>query len=265
MEEIQLDNIPEYLKNSPYKSINYKDNTPILTQTYHYKENIKVNTIDDLYLLFHTLRHWQIEEKHYPYHNIFTFIRNNKELDYESFYKTFFDIPFIEQIKILIKSDNLCNSSCDNGYLLLLKYAHEKGCPWDEMTCSYAALNGCLDCLQYAHEKGCPWDERTCRYAAYYGHLKCLKYAHENGCYWDRVTCEYAAKNGHLECLKYLHENGCPWDKDSCWYAALNGHLDCLQYLHENGCPWDEDTCSNAAKYGHLECLKYARENGCPR
>ena len=33
-------------------------------------------------------------------------------------------------------------------------------------TCSEAARGGHLECLKYAHEKGCPWDEETCSEAA---------------------------------------------------------------------------------------------------
>ena len=73
----------------------------------------------------------------------------------------------------------------NNGYLEILKYAHENGCPWDENTCCRAAENGYLDCLKYVHENGCPWNEGTCHLAARYGHLECLKYAHENGCPWN--------------------------------------------------------------------------------
>ena len=62
-----------------------------------------------------------------------------------------------------------------------------------------------MDVLKYAHEKGCPWDEWTCSYAACGGHLDVLKYAHENGCPWDRRDCEYFAKiEEHLEMLNYL-------------------------------------------------------------
>ena len=54
----------------------------------------------------------------------------------------------------------------------------ENGCD----TCFYAASNGHLECLKYAHEHGCPWDELTCRYAAENGHLECLKYACAREC-----------------------------------------------------------------------------------
>jgi hypothetical protein len=56
-----------------------------------------------------------------------------------------------------------------------------------------------LDILKWAHEKGCPWNVLTCRGAAMEGHLEMLTWARENGCPWDEETCAYAAKNGHLE------------------------------------------------------------------
>jgi hypothetical protein len=37
--------------------------------------------------------------------------------------------------------------------------------------------------LQYAHEHGCPWNELACSCAARHGHLEVLQYAHEHG-YW---------------------------------------------------------------------------------
>ena len=81
----------------------------------------------------------------------------------------------------------------------------------------FAAENGHLECLKYAHERGCPWDELTCAYAAKLGNLECLKYAHEHGCPWDARTCGTAAENGHLECLKYAQDHGAP---DSAHYVV---------------------------------------------
>ena len=115
------------------------------------------------------------------------------------------------------KRTNGCENGCDtclhaasNGHLECLKYAHEHGCPWDELTCIAAAVNGQLDCLRYARKNGCPWDEKTCEGAAKYGHLECLKYAREHGCPWDELTCRGAAEKGHLECLKYACAHGFP-------------------------------------------------------
>jgi hypothetical protein len=99
------------------------------------------------------------------------------------------------------------------------------------------AKYGNLRLLKYAHENGYKWDEVTCQYADGYGHLECLKYAHENGCQWDKLTCAYAAVGGNIECLKYAHENGCPWNGLTCAYAVEGGHLECLKYARVNGCP----------------------------
>ena len=43
----------------------------------------------------------------------------------------------------------------------MFENTHEKGCPWDEGTCSKAAYNGQLECLKYLHENGCPWNKET--------------------------------------------------------------------------------------------------------
>ena len=58
-----------------------------------------------------------------------------------------------------------------------------------------------LECLKYAHEKGCPWDEETCSKAAYNGHLD----AHENGCPWDEGL---VLELPQLECKMDLRRNG---------------------------------------------------------
>ena len=34
----------------------------------------------------------------------------------------------------------------------------ENGCPWDELTCSYATYQGNLKVLQLARANGCPWN-----------------------------------------------------------------------------------------------------------
>jgi hypothetical protein len=164
----------------------------------------------------------------------------------------------------LILEEDVCAVAAAYGHLDCLKYAHENGCFWDEVTCHCAARSGHLECLRYAHENGCEWDKDTCSGAAEYGHIECLRYAHDNGCPWGKRTCGYAALRGYIDCLIYAHENGCRWDRKTCSWAVENGQLDCLIYAHENSCPWDERICARAAKHGHLNCLQYAHENGCP-
>ena len=63
-----------------------------------------------------------------------------------------------------------------------ISWALEKCSEKKERFCTEMARKGDLELLQFLHEKGCPWDTLTCSWAAEYGHLECLRYAVENGC-----------------------------------------------------------------------------------
>jgi len=87
-----------------------------------------------------------------------------------------------------------------------------------------ASSHGYLDIVSYLFEIGCPWNEKCCNAASKFGHLECLKFLHEKGCPWNKFCCAHASFNGHLECLKYLRENGCPWNQSS-WESASGVRL----------------------------------------
>ena len=63
--------------------------------------------------------------------------------------------------------------------------------------------------LQYAHENGCPWNELTCRYAAEEATWRCCSTRTRTGAR-GRVYVQIRCRGGHLEVLQYAHENGCP-------------------------------------------------------
>lgn len=52
--------------------------------------------------------------------------------------------------------------------------------------------------LKYAHENDCPWDEETCINAANIGSLACLEYAYKNGCPFDRVAVSQVVPDLHI-------------------------------------------------------------------
>jgi NTP pyrophosphatase (non-canonical NTP hydrolase) len=62
------------------------------------------------------------------------------------------------------------------GYLEVLRWARENGCPWDGRTCYNAAMNGHielhLEVLKWARANGAPWDENTRRIAASKGYVE---------------------------------------------------------------------------------------------
>ena len=87
-----------------------------------------------------------------------------------------------ERTENRFRAEDPCANAAENERLKCLKYAHEHGCPCDELTCSSASENGQLECLKYAHEHGCPWDERTCSAAKESEEWACFGYARANGC-----------------------------------------------------------------------------------
>ena len=75
------------------------------------------------------------------------------------------------------------------------------------MTSTEAADGGHLDVLKYAHEKGCPFTKYTCHAAAKKGHLKVLKYACEKCHDLDfEDLCGKAVDAGHKVIIEYLRE-----------------------------------------------------------
>jgi hypothetical protein len=123
------------------------------------------------------------------------------------------------------------------GFLNLLKWSKDNGCPWDTDTYFRAVENGHLNVLQWAKKNGCPWDTWVCSYAAEKGRLEELKKLTEYGCPWNQLTCACAARGGHIEVLKWARENGCPWDRNTRLYANASGHLHISMWAMENGCP----------------------------
>ena len=284
---ININDIPYYLKESKlYENIDSDESFDVPIE--YFRKEFVINTFDDLVLYIKIFDYWMINNTPNKFYN---WIFDNKDKINMDILNDLFPMNYlINEIKIIIKSENICSDLASEGFINALKYAHENGCPWynhgygytlyfrhlsclkyahengcplGNATCSNAAYNGDLDCLKYAHDNGFMWDEETCSEAAQRGQLDCLKYAHENGCPWNEKTCSNAARSGYLSCLKYAHENGCPWNETTCSEAAQCGQLDCLKYAHNNGCLWNEKTCSEAAINGHLSCLKYAHENGC--
>lgn len=151
-----------------------------------------------------------------------------------------------------------------------LEYLHNNNIEkYDESACIGAAYKNNLDLLKFLHQKNCPWDHLTCAAAANTGSLECLKYAHQNGCEMDYLTLSEACRNGHIECMKYALKNGCSFlsnkkhDHDyesACLLASSNNQLDSFKLSVDNGCPiqWSIVT---AARCGNSEMVKYIFEN----
>jgi hypothetical protein len=97
-------------------------------------------------------------------------------------------------------------------YLVWLREV--KNCDWDWRTIYAAAYRGYLAIVKYCVENGCPMDEYACTVAALNGHLDVLKYLHENDCPWNSFACYYAHRFYRIDCLNYLIQQKAPnWDR----------------------------------------------------
>ena len=63
--------------------------------------------------------------------------------------------------------------------------------------------------LKYLHERGCPWDDEVTARAAKHGDVEMLKYAIENGCPYGAYTYAKAQVNMIQEVLDYLDSINC--------------------------------------------------------
>ena len=167
-------------------------------------------------------------------------------------------------VKDLATFSEALRGAARGGHLELVKHLREKGCEWNESTCTSAAQEGHVHVLEYLRTNDCPWNSEACLFAASGNQLDTLKWLREHGCPWDEEVTAAAAQNGHFEMLKWLHQHGCPWTAYTFGTAVIYGSLKVLMWMHENGCPWDEEATELAATDGHLEILKWLHENGCP-
>ena len=152
--------------------------------------------------------------------------------------------------------------AAEYDHLQCLIYAHENGCPWDDMTLYKAIQNDNFKCLEYAYENGCPSDIEMIDKACKSNNIKILKYVHEKmKLPFNDLSCTLCVlKGGNLECLKYAHENGSLLTENTFELALENNLFECIQYLVENNCFINKFPTLSAVKYCGLNTVKYLVE-----
>ena len=132
----------------------------------------------------------------------------------------------------------------------MLKWLRANGINWNEKVCLVAAMNGHLEVLKWAREKGCPWDLQSCEEENYDFWLNSelfMPCAHH--------TLSIAAKD-QLAILQFAVENGGTFHPETPRDAARGGHMETLKWAIANGCSWHPETTRDAARGGHTETLK---------
>lgn len=283
---VGLSDIPQYLHRSDlYKILDVEDHDTFVVPTKCLKENMIVNSVQDLHDLIHTVRNWGLDV-----------CLINSLVDARTLYTkatTEGHLPCLHALhqdpQLHLKRDffentfRLTQIASSHGHLECLKFLHEAGCSLDHCAAVAAAENH-VDCLRYIvqHNKpnllGFTESVNVCMTIIKNDRVACLQCLDELYCTWHKEIGIEAATWGALKCLKYFHERGGPWEYAICEAAALNGHLKCLQYAHDHGCPLaptdyqkchyhskDDATClvTSVAQRKHWNCVQYLLEHNC--
>ena len=150
---LRINEIPDYLLDSElYLNIESDESFDIPEQ--FFKKELEIITFDDLVGYIRIFDFWMTNK--IPI-EIYQWVFENKDLININLLNDQFPMnPLINEINEIIytPNDKLCGKFSSIGYLLLLKFAHENGCVWNESTCDSAADSGHFQCLKYAHENG---------------------------------------------------------------------------------------------------------------
>jgi hypothetical protein len=98
-------------------------------------------------------------------------------------------------------SINFSYHAAELGYLSLLKWAWQRGVPFDALSAATAAGNDHLQVLQWARENGCPWNDDICKWAAQCGRLEVVKWLRDNGAHWNLTELRNVATGEVMEWL----------------------------------------------------------------
>ncbi|PNH05836.1 Ankyrin repeat domain-containing protein [Tetrabaena socialis] len=132
-----------------------------------------------------------------------------------------------------------CFSEHGLGYMDLLAWLRERGCPWDDTTFFVAAGNGSEEQLEWLAEQGCPMGEHGSSYVN-------------------------AVDNGDLAMLRCLRRLDCPWSSDGSTFTHAvervsengvfgQGVARALRWLLDHGCPVDWDGAEAGARQPMVE------------
>lgn len=165
-------------------------------------------------------------------------------------------------------------AKCNN--IKILKLLRQYNFQWTAETTTNAASRGYLEILEWCINNGCPFNDKILETAAKRGHLNIVKWIiKEMKLEPTVITCNNASRKGHVILLEWLLDNRYIHSKEEIIkYASLNGQIHILEsllkrtqenesnfgslILSKNGfvCVW-------ASIGGHLKTLKWALKVGC--
>jgi len=295
MTELQLDQIPEFIKKASFfKPLNGEGSIIIPV----YKENDEITSLEDLLLYFQVIDYCMLATRYIKFH-IYQYIFDNKEEIINSaalmnYIEKYPEMHFLVNANDSCECDSNCDCDSDCGCEGDCSYKFDNSCTCYELNCdcrfgidhntlvsdkyyiikcvknNYINALKILDnyCFQIWRSSS-ESVSRACEIAAKNGFFNCIKYIYEthdeelhNLFDWCLST-ELAASNGHLNILIYAYQHGYVFNRIENVTAAIGGHLNCLKFLHEYGYPFDDEVIEQSLYYGNFDCLKFAVDDGC--
>lgn len=132
----------------------------------------------------------------------------------------------------------------------------------DARSTAAAAGVGFIKVLRWLVEQGCPVDSHALVMAARSGRVDCLRYLCEMGYACNSDTYQACVEGGSVACVTYLDQIGCRRSVNAALSVARSGRADMLRYLHQTGAPLHPIMCTEAVKGGNVACLRYLRGRG---
>lgn len=300
--ELTEEKIPYFLKNSDlYKTLEFDEscedsfNIPSM----YFRDNTKVESLDDLEDLLQVLRYWLSEEM--PF-DIYDFVYNNPTLDYSKIYDKFSKMKIIDELRVLsslknsletydkIKMENMEYANSNEFFSALESKLSSMSLSNQEkpeikaeikdrwfsndkidLRLTVAVRCGFLNLARFLVIKKSFFHNRQLTADAIkYNHYEIFKLLIVNFDMSIDIAI-YAARNPDVRFLKYLYYikldgNHIHWD--CVEEAAKAGNIENFKFLHSKGFKdykYAEDKMeisNGAARNGHLEIIKFYYENG---
>lgn len=150
-------------------------------------------------------------------------------------------------------SSTMCKAATA-GELPVLKHLHTcYDCDLTPKLCSIAAYEGYLEMLQWLCEQGCPWySKKVAANAAYNNDVQMLQYMRQRGVEFSANIMQDAARGGAVAACQYLHEQ-----QQHAEQQLEEQQLDEQQQLYTA----DARICQAAAENNKLAALRWLREH----
>lgn len=157
--------------------------------------------------------------------------------------------------------DMLLFNATKKGHLDIVQWVSDK-MPLNSAVIGWATRSGQLNVLKWAREKGFPWEPRSCWKAVASGNLELLQWSLLNGCSWKEESSliNAAASSGNLEMVKWIRAQGIDWTDTTLVNAVASGNAELFDWLLENGCPASKMIllCTTAIHSENMRALEWA-------